>query len=253
MAIRSGFDVIGSPGVGRHGNARARRFEMEDPADQPGFLSDAQETTPSEATHSVPILGPRRRVPRSSFARAGSRHPAPACERAHERAGSPDIVRDMGLDSSIEQVLDHPLTEIPLVAPGSWDEAQSLLRPIEQRLAALGFEGRGAKDLDAQTRQDPIPVLHPGIHRVAGLRPCARRLQRSAILHCSSITSLRSLGMPSRIAADQRQEQLLRGDPRASPRGIQTLHAIRIALSSISGRIRRNGFSSGTNDSSDRW
>jgi hypothetical protein len=77
--------------------------------------------------------------------------------------------------------------------------------------------------------------------------------QRSAMLHCSPMTSFRSLGIPSRYPPTSARNSCSGGiDGRPVPEysGLQNR---RMDRSSISGRIRRSGCSAGTKLSSDRF
>src|SRR4029450_8337981 len=48
-------------------------------------------------------------------------------------------------------------------------EAKSLSRLVEQRQTTLLFRRYALEDLHAQPEQDAMPVLHEGVHRVAGI------------------------------------------------------------------------------------
>ncbi len=72
------------------------------------------------------------------------------------------------LDAAPEQRLDEADGKEALIpAEGGGREPQPALGSLQQRQAPRGLGRHGAEDLGAEAEEDPVPILHEGIHGIA--------------------------------------------------------------------------------------
>src|SRR5262249_54736014 len=157
-------------------------FEVEDPADQQRLLLDAAVAPTTEASQAMPIFGFTEQflnelaaTLRESIARTAYAHPnarmrgrAPACLYGDVRF---DVPREHRRD---EVGMKEALVRSERRGPKS----QAAFRTGEQRQAAPLFRSHPLEDVDAETEQKPVTVLHHRVDRVAGVGAGARAALR---------------------------------------------------------------------------
>src|SRR5437773_10722690 len=95
------------------------------------------------------------------------------------RAAAGVLGRYVRFDPRIEQLTEELFMEVSLVsAHARWLVPEPPLQMLQDRQAPLFLRRAAAEDLLSDPQQDPVPVLHHRVDRVARIRSRSRRTLR---------------------------------------------------------------------------
>src|SRR5262249_27613948 len=153
-------------------------LEIQPPADQQALLLHSAMAAPPESPQAVPVLAFSEHLfdeLAASLRELIAEAPRP---HAHSRMGCSTPARldgDMWLDVACQHRRDEIFVEEPSVrAERRGRESQSASGPVEPRQTATLLRRHALEDFDPEPEQEPMPILHHGIDRVAGIGARAR-------------------------------------------------------------------------------